>query len=313
MKKNRKINIAFAGTPEIAFNIFEELSKKDFQINFILTQTDKKAGRGAQLKSSKFLEKKETYSVLQPENLNDNDFKKIILNQSIDLLVVVAYGKILPSWLLEHPKYGCLNVHFSILPKWRGAAPMQRAISNGDKSFGVSFMKIEEKLDTGGIYKTISTKNNSQDIYRLEKKLVEITNMNLSNTIIEICSEKIIPETQEEEKATYADKVSKEEGLINWNIDSSQIFRNFLAFKRWPGSYFKFNDELVRVINMENIKTITGNPGEISSFNKDGMTVCCQKGAVNLKSVQFPGKKVISSNDFFNSKRDIISFEENLI
>ena len=137
--------------------------------------------------------------------------------------------------------------------------------------------------------------------------------MNLSNTIIEICSEKIIPETQEEEKATYADKVSKEEGLINWNINSSQIFRNFLAFKRWPGSYFKFNDELVRVINMENIKTITGNPGEISSFNKDGMTVCCKKGAVNLKSVQFPGKKVISSNDFFNSKRDIISFEEDLI
>ena len=101
--------------------------------------------------------------------------------------------------------------------------------------------------------------------------------------------------------------------MINWNINSSQIFRNFLAFKRWPGSYFKFNDELVKVINMENIKTITGNPGEISSFNKDGMTVCCQKGAVNLKSVQFPGKKVISSNDFFNSKRDIISFEEDLI
>lgn len=124
---------------------------------------------------------------------------------------------------------------------------------------------------------------------------------------------KIIPETQEEEKATYADKVSKEEGLINWNIDSSQIFRNFLAFKKWPGSYFKLNDELVRVINIENIKTITGNPGEISSFNKDGMTVCCKKGAINLKSVQFPGKKVISSNDFFNSKRDIISLKENLI
>ena len=313
MKKNRKINIAFAGTPEIAFDIFEELSKKDFQINFILTQTDKKAGRGAQLKSSKFLEKKDIYNILQPENLNDDDFKKIILNQNIDLLIVVAYGKILPSWLLEHPKYGCLNVHFSLLPKWRGAAPMQRAIANGDKSFGVSFMKIEEKLDAGGIYKTFSTNNHGQDIYALEEELVEITNMDLSNTIIEICSEKIIPETQEEEKATYADKIAKEEGLINWNIDSSQIFRNFLAFKRWPGCYFKLNDELVRVINIENIKTITGNPGEISSFNKDGMIVCCNKGAINLKSVQFPGKKVISSNDFFNSKRDIISFEEDLI
>ena len=313
MKKNRKINIAFAGTPEIAFDIFEELSKKDFQINFILTQTDKKAGRGAQIKSSKFLEKKGTYRVLQPEKLNDDDFKKIILNHNIDLLIVVAYGKILPSWLLKYPKYGCLNVHFSILPKWRGAAPMQRAIASGDKSFGVSFMKIEEKLDTGGIYKTFFTKNHGQDIYTLEKKLVEITNMNLGNTIIEICLEKIIPETQEEEKATYADKVAKEEGLIDWNIDSSQVFRNFLAFKKWPGSYFKLNDELVRAVNIENIKTITGNPGEISSFNKDGMTVCCKKGAINLKSVQFPGKKVISSNDFFNSKRDIIPLKENLI
>ncbi|MFL2695445.1 MAG: methionyl-tRNA formyltransferase [Gammaproteobacteria bacterium] len=313
MKKNRKINIAFAGTPEIAFDIFEELSKKDFQINFILTQTDKKAGRGAQIKSSKFLEKKGIYRVLQPENLNDDDFKKIILNHNIDLLIVVAYGKILPSWLLKYPKYGCLNVHFSILPKWRGAAPMQRAIASGDKSFGVSFMKIEEKLDTGGIYKTFFTKNHGQDIYTLEKKLVEITNMNLGNTIIEICLEKIIPETQEEEKATYADKVKKEEGLIDWNIDSSQVLRNFLAFKKWPGSYFKLNDELVRAVNIENIKTITGNPGEISSFNKDGMTVCCKKGAINLKSVQFPGKKVISSNDFFNSKRDIISLKENLI
>ena len=116
MKKNRKINIAFAGTPEIAFDIFEELSKKDFQINFILNQTDKKAGRGAQLKSSKFLEKEGIYNVLQPENLNDDDFKKIIVNQNIDLLIVVAYGKILPNWLLEYPNYGCLNVHFSQLP-----------------------------------------------------------------------------------------------------------------------------------------------------------------------------------------------------
>ena len=111
MKKNRKINIAFAGTPEIAFDIFEELSNKDFQINFILTQTDKKAGRGAQLRSSKFLEKKGIYNVLQPENLNDSDFKKIILNQNIDLLIVVAYGKILPSWLLEYPKYGLSLIH----------------------------------------------------------------------------------------------------------------------------------------------------------------------------------------------------------
>jgi len=313
MKKNSCINIAFAGTPEIAFDIFEELSNQDFHVNFILTQNDKKAGRGAQLKSSKFLQKKEIYSVLQPENLNDSDFKEIILKQNIDLLIVVAYGKILPVWLLEHPKYGCLNVHFSILPKWRGAAPMQRAIANGDKSFGVSFMKIEEKLDAGGIYKTFSLKNRGQDIYILEKKLVEMTNMHLSNTIVEICSEEIIPKAQEEEKVTYAGKVTKEEGLINWNIDSSQVFRNFLAFKRWPGSYFKLNNELVKVIDIENIKTITGIPGEISSFDKNGITVCCQKGAINLKSFQFPGKKVISSNDFFNSKRDIIPLKENLI
>ena len=313
MKKNSSINIAFAGTPEISFDIFEELSNQDFHINFILTQTDKKAGRGAQLKSSKFLQKKAIYSVLQPENLNDSDFKEIILKQNIDLLIVVAYGKILPVWLLEHPKYGCLNVHFSILPKWRGAAPMQRAIANGDKSFGVSFMKIEEKLDAGGIYKTFSLKNRGQDIYILEKKLVEMTNMHLSNTIVEICSEEIIPKAQEEEKVTYAGKVTKEEGLINWNIDSSQVFRNFLAFKRWPGSYFKLNNELVKVIDIENIKTITGIPGEISSFDKNGITVCCQKGAINLKSFQFPGKKVISSNDFFNSKRDIIPLKENLI
>ncbi len=313
MKKNSNINIAFAGTPEISFDIFEELSNQDFHINFILTQTDKKAGRGAQLKSSKFLQKKAIYSVLQPENLNDSDFKKIILKQNIDLLIVVAYGKILPRWLLEHPKYGCLNVHFSILPKWRGAAPMQRAIANGDKSLGVSFMKIEEKLDAGGIYKTFSTKNHGQDIYILEKKLVEMTNMHLSSTIVEICSEEIIPKTQEEEKVTYAHKVMKEEGLINWNIDSSQVFRNFLAFKRWPGSYFKFNNETVKAIDIENIKTITGIPGEIFSFDKNGMTVCCQKGAINLKSFQFPGKKVISSNDFFNSKRDIIPLKGNLI
>ena len=313
MKKNRKINIAFAGTPEIAFDIFEELSNQDFQISFILTQTDKKAGRGGQLKSSKFLEKKEAFKIFQPENLNDSDFKQIILDQNIDLLIVVAYGKILPNWLLEHPRYGCLNVHFSILPKWRGAAPMQRAIANGDASLGVTFMKIEEKLDAGAIYKTFSTNNYGQDIYNLEKKLVEITNVNLGNTIVEICSEEITPETQEEEKATYADKISKEEGMIDWNIDSTQVFRNFLAFKRWPGSYFKLNDEIVRAIDIENIKTITGSPGDICSFDKDGITVYCQKGAINIKRVQFPGKKVISSNDFFNSKRDIIPLKGNLI
>ena len=148
-----KIKIGFAGTPKVAFDVFREiLLSKEISTEFVLTQPDKLSGRGLTTSKSLF-ENSDNLTVLQPDDLNEQNFIKKIKDFNIDLLVVVAYGKILPAWLLTAPRFGCLNIHFSNLPKYRGAAPIQRAIENGEKETGISFMRLTEGLDEGPVYK----------------------------------------------------------------------------------------------------------------------------------------------------------------
>lgn len=308
-----KIRIGFAGTPKIAFDHLSKLLLSDkFSVEFILTQPNKAAGRGMSKNISLFSELAKTIPVFQFSDLRSQEVQKEITPYKVDLLVVVAYGKLIPQWLLDHPAYGCLNVHFSLLPKYRGAAPMQRAIQNGEKLSGISFMKLEEGLDEGPVYKKIEAIIKDKDFYEVESLLLQESLNEISNTVNEVCAG-AVAENQNHSDATYAEKIEKLEGKINWNDSCESIKNKFLAFVGWPQTFFMLGEHEVKAINLFIHSKEIGKAGEVHSFDRDSLKVFCADGVISVKSVKFPGKKVIGSLDFFNSKRDIISKGDLLI
>ena len=314
MAKDEKIKIGFAGTPEIAFAHFNHLlNSPDIDISFVLTQPNKKSGRGLEESKTLFNDIDKNIPILQPENLNDQDTISTISKMKIDLLVVVAYGKILPDWVLEYPKFGCLNIHFSLLPKWRGAAPIQKAIANGDKISGISFMKIVNELDAGPIYERFNVDIEDNDFFQAEEKLLETSLMHISSVINEIVANNKQPEEQNSKEVTYAEKIDRDDGLVNWSWGVKEIKNKFLAYKKWPVLSFMFKNEEVQIHDLEIASDQAGDPGVITEFTKDSLSVSCGDGVVKIKAVKFPGKKVISSIDFFNAKRDIISSGDILV
>jgi len=314
MAKHEKIKIGFAGTPEIAFAHFNHLlNSPDIDINFVLTQPNKKSGRGLEESKTLFNDIDKNIPILQPDNLNDQDTISAISKMKIDLLVVVAYGKILPDWVLEYPKFGCLNIHFSLLPKWRGAAPIQKAIANGDKLSGISFMKIVNKLDAGPIYTSFNVDIEDNDFFQAEEKLLEISLMHINSVINEIVVNNKQPKEQDSKEVTYAEKIDRKDGLVNWSWGTKKIKNKFLAYRKWPVLSFMFKNEEVQIHDLEIDSDQTGAPGTIREFTKDSLSVFCDGGLIKIKAVKFPGKKVISSIDFFNAKRDIISSGDILV
>ena len=308
-----KIRIGFAGTPKIAFDHFSKLLSSDkLSVQFVLTQPNKTAGRGLSKTESLFSGLDDTVPVFQFDDLSSNETKTKLTSYKIDLLVVVAYGKIIPEWLLEHPKHGCLNVHFSLLPKYRGAAPMQRAIQAGETVSGISFMKLQRGLDEGPVYKQIEAEIKNKNFFEVESLLL---NKSISTicSVIEQISEGAQALTQNHSEATYANKITRDEGKISWEESYQTIANKFLAFRKWPQSFFLLNGEEVKVTELNVQSNEKGTPGEIQSFNKKSLNVFCDNGVISISEVKFPGKKVIGSLDFFNSKRDIISKGDLLI
>ena len=309
-----KIDIGFAGTPEIALEHLKKvLESKKINTKFILTQPNKKTGRGLAEKSSIFEEHKLKTVVLQPENLNGDDLKRKIESHPVDILLVVAYGKLLPKWLLDHPSVCCLNVHFSLLPLWRGAAPIQRSIEHGDKETGISFMKLTEGLDEGPVYKSIKVNSDGMDFYSVEQELLKTSLDAIEDILIKIAQNKLAPVIQNDKQASYASKIEKSEAAIAWGSTAETIKNKFNAFKKWPGTSFVVSGQEVQVLSLEIDEKKQGKPGEIEGFDKDSLRVFCRNGVIKITSVKFPGKKVINSVDFFNSKRDIISIGDFLI
>ena len=234
------------------------------------------------------------------------------LTKEIDLLVVVAYGKIIPDWMLSYPKHGCLNVHFSLLPKYRGAAPMQRAICNGDSITGISFMSLVNELDAGPVYESYVHEIGNSDIFQLEDALLALSLEKINSVIERVVFGGLKAKEQNHIEANMAEKIHKDEGLVDWSLSSKEIINKFRGLKKWPRSFFKLGNELVTIHDMRRSSNEIKNVGEIKSFTKDGLEVFCGDGVIKIASVQFPGKKLINAVDFFNSKRAIISPGENL-
>lgn len=305
------LRIIFAGTPDFAAqHLAALLSFKDkYQIVGVLAQPDKPAGRGRKLASSpvKILAEKANIAVFQPTTLKTAESQRWIENKHADVMVVVAYGLILPEVVLNMLPIGCLNVHGSLLPRWRGAAPIQRSIWAGDKETGITIMQMDSGLDTGDmLYKVscpIELKDTSATLYQ---KLAKIGPTALLHTLDLVASARAKPEKQNNTFATYAEKLSKDEALIDWTLSAEQIERCIRAFNPWPVSYFIFADNPIKVWYAEVIyHQIDSSPGTILSADKTGIKVATGKGILNILKIQPAGKKIMLVCDFLNSRHGL--------
>lgn len=301
------MRIIFAGTPDFAAQHLEALLQHKLEVVAVYTQPDRPAGRGKKMQASavKLLAQANQLPIEQPLTLRDTDAQTQLAKYQADLMVVVAYGLILPQAILDMPTYGCINVHGSLLPKWRGAAPIQRAIWAGDQQTGVTLMQMDAGLDTGPmLYKQpidILADDTSASLYT---KLAKIGPEALIHTIQLIQDNRLNPEAQDNSQATYAEKLDKKEALIDWQQPATFIERCIRAFTPWPGAEFYREKQRIKVIQAQVIKTQQqGIAGAILQANKDGIDVQCGEGVLRLLTLQPAGKKPLSCQDILNARR----------
>lgn len=300
------LNIVFAGTPEFAADHLYALLDSPHNVIAVYTQPDRRAGRGKKLTPSavKTLALEHDIPVYQPDNFASPESVTELSALKADVMVVVAYGLILPKNVLETPQYGCLNVHGSLLPRWRGAAPIQRAIWAGDETTGVTVMQMDEGLDTGDmLYKThcpIEVTDTSATLYnKLAKQGPEAIVHVLNNL------NSLPPEPQDDALANYAKKLSKEEALINWQLTAHQLARNVRAFNPWPVVFFNCAGHAIKIWAAQ-VEDGSANvaPGTIVSADKTGLVVQTGQSALRITECQIPNKKAMAFADVYNARQD---------
>lgn len=305
---SESLRIIFAGTPDFAARHLDALLSSEHQIVGVFTQPDRPAGRGKKLMPSpvKVLAESNHIPVFQPASLRPAENQRLVADCQADVMVVVAYGLILPTAVLEIPRMGCINVHGSLLPRWRGAAPIQRALWAGDASTGVTIMQMDAGLDTGDMLHKLSCPILPEDTSAsLYEKLADLGPTGLLLTLQQLTNGRITPEKQDETLVTYAEKLSKEEARLDWLLSADQLARCVRAFNPWPVSFFVVEDQPVKVWNASVIeKTADAVPGTIICANKQGIQVATAQGILNLETLQPAGKKAMTAQDLLNSRRE---------
>ena len=302
------LRIIFAGTPDFAARQLDALLTSGHQIVGVFTQPDRPAGRGKKLMPGpvKVLAETHCLPVFQPASLRPEENQKLVADLNADVMVVVAYGLILPKAVLDMPRLGCVNVHGSLLPRWRGAAPIQRALWAGDAETGVTIMKMDVGLDTGDmLYKLacpITAEDTSATLY---DKLADLGPQGLIETLQQLADNTATPEVQDEAQVTYAEKLSKEEARIDWSLSAAQLERCIRAFNPWPMSWLMIDEQPVKVWKASVINgNASAEPGTIIDASKNGIQVATGEGILNLESLQPAGKKAMSAQDLLNSRRE---------
>ncbi|MEJ6079126.1 methionyl-tRNA formyltransferase [Vibrio sp. 1-Bac 57] len=312
-----KLNIIFAGTPDFAANHLQALIAADFNVVAVYSQPDRPAGRGKKLTASavKEVALANDIAVYQPENFKQSESIEQLAALDADLMIVVAYGLILPNSVLTTPRLGCLNVHGSLLPRWRGAAPFQRAIWAGDKETGVTIMQMDEGLDTGDMLKKVSCPIDAGETSAsLYAKVAKQAPAVLIETIKQLQAGQLTAQKQDENAATYAKKLSKAEALIDWNDQAEFIDRCIRAFNPWPISYFKWAGQVIKVHKATLVdKVSTATAGTILEVDKKGIQVATGQGVINLEVIQLAGKKAMPVQDVLNSRRELFTVSSNLL
>jgi methionyl-tRNA formyltransferase len=303
---SQSLRIVFAGTPDFAARHLAALLSSEHEVIAVYTQPDRPAGRGKKLTASpvKNIALENNIPVYQPENFKSDEAKQELADLNADIMVVVAYGLLLPQMVLDTPRLGCINVHGSILPRWRGAAPIQRSIWAGDKETGVTIMQMDIGLDTGDMLSIatlpIEATDTSASMY---EKLAGLGPDALVECLSDIASGKAVAEKQDDELANYAKKLSKEEARINWSDEAAHIERCVRAFNPWPMSHFEAAENNIKVWQSRVAEQTSDKPaGTILQADKTGIYVATGQGVLVLEQLQVPGKKAMSVQDILNSR-----------
>jgi methionyl-tRNA formyltransferase len=295
------VKIIFAGTPQFAATALQALLAQQFKVVAVLTQPDRPAGRGMRLVPSpvKQLALQHGLEVLQPETLKAPDIQRQLAGLAADVMVVAAYGLILPKALLQLPRLGCLNIHASLLPRWRGAAPIQRAIQAGDAETGVTIMQMDVGLDTGDMLLKKECPILLNDTAQtLHDKLAGLGAEAIVETLRLLEQGKLAGEQQDGAHATYADKLAKTEARINWHDSAEQIERMVRAFIPFPVAHTLLNDTSIKIWQASICKDLYGEPGKVLSIGKNGIVVACGQGALCLEMLQRQNGKALPAAQF---------------
>ncbi|MGM3183386.1 methionyl-tRNA formyltransferase [Dickeya oryzae] len=302
------LRIIFAGTPDFAAQHLAALLSSEHEIVGVFTQPDRPAGRGNKLTPSpvKVLAEQHGIPVFQPKSLRLGENQQIVAGLNADVMVVVAYGLILPQAVLDMPRLGCINVHGSLLPRWRGAAPIQRALWAGDGLTGVTIMQMDAGLDTGAMLHKIECPILPDDTSAtLYDKLAKLGPQGLMETLAQLSSSQVTAQVQDDSLATYAEKLSKEEARLDWQLSAEQLERCIRAFNPWPVSYFLVEEQPVKVWKAQALDTQhQQQPGTVLAADKEGIRVATANGILNIQILQPSGKKAMSAQDLLNSRRE---------
>jgi methionyl-tRNA formyltransferase len=300
------MKIVFAGTPAFGLPCLEALATSPHQLQAIYTQPDRPAGRGRKLQASPVKEWAQNHQlpIYQPLNFKEDAAVNELAALAPDVLVVIAYGLILPRRVLELPRLGCINVHASLLPRWRGASPIQQAILHGDKESGVTIMQMDVGLDTGAMLMRASCDINNSTAGDLHDRLSQLAVMPLLATLEKLASGHASPEEQDNNLATYAPKITKEDAAINWHNPATAIDRQIRAFNPWPITYTQADDVTVRIYEATIIdQKHSATPGTVLSIDKNGMLVAAGEQALLVTRLQFPGGKAMTVADWLHAER----------
>ena len=296
----KKLKIGFMGTPSFAVPILNSLIKDNYHIEFVYTQSGRPAGRGLRKKNSEIYDvaKTNNIKIRVPEKL-DHEEINFISNKEIDIIIVAAYGLILPERILKIPKYGCLNVHASLLPKWRGAAPIQRSIMAGDKKTGISYMLMDKGLDTGPVILQKETEIGENDNFlKVHDSLSLIASQTISETILKFIEGKLAAKEQNDDIASYADKIEKHETKIDWNLTAKEIRNLIYSLSPLPGAWTITKEgKRLKILSA----SIEEAKGEIAVLGENQILGCGQS-SLKIKEVKPEGKKIMLFDDYLRGK-----------
>jgi methionyl-tRNA formyltransferase len=299
------MKIVFAGTPEFSLPVLHVLLDSPHQVLAVYTRPDRPRGRGQRLAESpvKRLASQLAIPVCQPGTLRDSGEHTTLDAFRADLIIVVAYGLILPPAVLAMPRLGCINVHASLLPRWRGAAPIQRAILAGDRETGVCLMQMDAGLDTGPVLASATCLIEPDDTGgRLHDRLSVMGAQLLKKNLEKIAHGELEPRVQDDSKANYADKIEKAEAVIDWTLSAEQIARQVRAFNPWPVAETRFSGRQLRIWEARPVAmAMEQPPGVVLAAGKAGIDVTCGVGALRILAVQLAGARQVSAIDFVNA------------
>lgn len=298
------MKILFMGTPDFAVPCLDILIKSEYEVCGVVTQPDKPQGRGHKLTPPpvKRLAMENGIEVFQPESLKDFAFKPELERLNPDMIVVVAYGKILPEYILNFPKYGCINMHASLLPKYRGAGPIQWSVINGEEKTGITSMLMEKGLDTGDMLLKVETEiGEYETASELHDRLMIMGAELLMKTIEGIKTGEIIPEKQNDDDSCYAPMISKETAKIDWSRSAKVVSKLIAGMNSWPVAHTLYKGEVLKIYRATVKGAAKGKTGQILAANESGIEILCGDGVSILATeVQFAGSKAMQVRDYLN-------------